>query len=67
MFDTSDPLNDPWAMIEGIKVRRFDFRKEGLQKEMLAARGGSLAFRNQGVVICHAGMLWKKGSHVSCK
>lgn len=56
MFDTTDPLTDPWAIIEGVKISRFDFRKEGLQKEMLAARGGSLVFRNQGVVICHAGM-----------
>jgi len=56
MFDTTDSLVDPWAMVDGIKVSRFAFRKEGLQKEMLAARGGSLAFRNQGVVICHAGM-----------
>jgi len=57
MFDTSDPLVDPWAIIEGIKISRFDFRKEGLQREMLAARGGSLGYRSAGVVICHAGML----------
>jgi len=56
-FTTSDPLSDAWAMVEGVKVSRFDFRKEGLQKEMLAARGGSITFKNQGVVICHAGML----------
>ena len=57
MFDTSDPLVDPWAIIEGIKISRFDFRKEGLQREMLAARGGSLGYRSAGVVICHAGMV----------
>jgi len=57
MFDTSDPLVDPWAIVEGVKISRFDFRKEGLQREMLAARGGSLDYRSAGVVICHAGMM----------
>jgi len=57
MFDISDPLVDPWAIVEGIKISRFDFRKEGLQREMLAARGSSLGYRIAGVVICHAGML----------
>jgi beta-1,4-N-acetylglucosaminyltransferase len=56
-FTRDDPVvNDLSAVVNDIKISSFDFRKEGLQKEMLAARGGSLAFRDAGVVICHAGM-----------
>lgn len=54
-FDTSDPLVDPWAMVQGIRISRFDFRREGLQKEMLAARGASIEYKTPGVVVCHAG------------
>jgi beta-1,4-N-acetylglucosaminyltransferase len=55
-FSTDDPLvEDPSAVVNDIKISSFDFRKEGLQKEMLAARGGSLQFREAGVVVCHAG------------
>lgn len=46
---------DTIRIASGVRVEGFDFKKEGLTKDMLAARGGVLAYQKEGVCLTHAG------------
>lgn len=52
---THENPDDAFRVVKGIRVAGFDFRKEGLGLEMLAARGSALGFQTGGVVVSHAG------------
>lgn len=51
----ADGSDDVFRVANGIRIAGFDFKSEGLGAEMLAARGSSLGFQREGVVISHAG------------